>query len=82
MDLFSLLYLARSGHILLIFWVVDVGYIHRVYWNKEVHRPVLSDLLQVLLHQLIVGLELFLVFVGAHYDVNKISICAKLHQRP
>jgi hypothetical protein len=48
-----------------IFGLSMSRYLHRVCWNKEVRRPVLCDLLQVLLCQLIVGLKLFLVFIRA-----------------
>jgi hypothetical protein len=51
-------------------------------WYKELWGPFLSDFFQVLLCELVIGVNLFLTFVYACSDINKMLVCMELHKGP
>jgi hypothetical protein len=53
---------------------IRVRHLYRVYWNKEVCRPVLSDLLKVLFREFVGWLKPLLMFIGSRCKVDEVLI--------
>jgi hypothetical protein len=49
---------------------------------KELCRPFLGYFFHIILGEILIGLELFLVFVSMCSDINEMPICAELRKGP